>query len=86
MIFRVPAAVKARFQEAAEYTTGGDLTAFLVAAGLERANQVLAQRGVLEIDDTTRALFHAAMRSPARPSATLRRLVAGDHSNVRAVK
>ena len=76
--FRVPASVKARFLEAAGYETGGDLSAFLVAAGLERAERVLSQREVLRIDDTTRERFYAAMKAPARPSKALRNLLKDD--------
>jgi uncharacterized protein (DUF1778 family) len=76
--FRVPASVKARLQEAASYATGGDLSAFLVAAGLERAEQVLGRHEVLQIDETTRERFYAAMRAPARPSQALRRFLKDD--------
>jgi uncharacterized protein (DUF1778 family) len=76
--FRVPATVKARFLEAATYETGGDLSAFLVAAGLERAERILEQREVLRIDDTTRERFYAAMRAPAHPSEALRGLLKDD--------
>lgn len=76
--FRVPASVKARLQEAAAYATGGDLSAFLVTAGLERAEQVLGQREVLQIDETTRERFYAAMRAPAQPSEALRHLLKDD--------
>jgi len=73
--FRIPASVKARFVEAAGYETGGDLSAFLIAAGLERAERVLSQHEVVHIDETTRARFYAAMRSTAPPSDALRRLL-----------
>ena len=76
--FRVPMSVKARFLEAASYETGGDLSAFLVAAGLERAERVLSQHEVLHIDETTRERFYAAMRAPAHPSDALRRLLKDD--------
>jgi uncharacterized protein (DUF1778 family) len=76
--FRVPASVKARFLEAASYETGGDLSAFLVAAGLERAERVLGPREAVHIDDSTRERFYAAMRAPAHPSDTLRKLLKGD--------
>lgn len=78
--FRLPASVKARFSEAAAYEMGGDLTAFLVAAGLERADRILGRRKVLHIDKTTRERFYAAMRAPARPSRALRRLLANGDS------
>ena len=84
--FRVPASVKARFLEAAAYETGGDLSAFLVAAGVERADRVLGQREVLQIDEQTRERFYAAMRAPARPSKTLRRLMREKDSRFRLVE
>lgn len=84
--FRVPASIKARFLEAAICETGGDLSAFLVAAGLERAERVLGLRQVLQIDETTRERFYAAMRGPARPSDALRRLMNEDDSNFRLVE
>jgi len=73
--FRFPASVKAKFLEAAAYESGGDLSAFLIAAGLERAERLLGQRESLQIDDMTRARFYAAMRVPARPSRELRNLL-----------
>jgi len=76
--FRVLVSVKARFQEAAAYETGGDLSAFLVAAALERADRVLAQHEVLHLDEATRARFYAAMRAPTTPSELLRQLVNED--------
>jgi len=76
--FRVPASVKARFLKAAGYETGGDLSACLVAAGLERAERVLSQRKVLRIDETTRERFYTAMKAPARPSEALRNLLKDD--------
>jgi len=76
--FRVSISVKARFQEAAAYETGGDLSAFLVSAGLERANRVLGQREVLQLDEATRERFYAAMRAPAPPSKLLRQLMNDD--------
>lgn len=84
--FRVPASVKARFQEAAAYETGGDLSAFLVAAGLERADRVLVQREVLHLDESTRERFYAAMRAPATPSGLLRQLMNEDDSRFRLVE
>ncbi len=75
--FRLSAAVKAKFLEAAAYESGGDLSAFLIAAGLERAERVLSERESLHIDETTRERFYAAMRAPARPSRVLRQLVKG---------
>ncbi|MGP6158274.1 MAG: DUF1778 domain-containing protein [Vulcanimicrobiaceae bacterium] len=84
--FRVPASVKARFVEAAALETGGDLSAFLVAAGLERAERVLAQREVVRIDDETRERFYAAMRAPARPTKALRRLLSDEGSRFRLVE
>jgi uncharacterized protein (DUF1778 family) len=83
--FRVPASVKAKFLEAAAYESGGDLSAFLIAAGLERAEKMLAQRESLQIDDTTRARFYAAMRAPARPSKALRNLLK-DGGRYRAIE
>ena len=76
--FRIPASVKARFLEAASYETGGDLSAFLIAAGLERAERVLGRREVLQIDEASRERFYAAMRAPAHPSDALRRLLKDD--------
>jgi uncharacterized protein (DUF1778 family) len=76
--FRVPARVKARFQEAAAYETGGDLSAFLVAAALERADRVLAQRETLHLDETTRERFYSAMRAKPIPSTLLRQLMKDD--------
>lgn len=73
--FRVAASVKAKFVEAAAYESGGDLSAFLSSAGLERAERVLAKRDSLHIDDTTRERFYAAMRAPARSSNALRQLL-----------
>lgn len=84
--FRVPASVKARFQEAAAYETGGDLSAFLVAAGLERADRVLGQREVLQLDAATRERFYAAMRAPAKPSELLQQLMNRDDSRFRLVE
>ena len=76
--FRVPASVKARFLEAAAVETGGDLSAFLVAAALERAERVLGEREVLRIDEATRGRFYAAMRAPAHPTDALRQLLRDD--------
>jgi uncharacterized protein (DUF1778 family) len=73
--FRISASVKAKFLEAAAYESGGDLSAFLIAAGLERAERVLVQHESLRIDDMTRERFYAAMRAPARPSRALRQLL-----------
>jgi uncharacterized protein (DUF1778 family) len=84
--FRVPASVKARFLEAAAYETGGDLSAFLIAAALERADRVLAQREVLQIDDTTRERFYSAMLAPPLPSETLRRFIAEEDARFRIVE
>jgi len=84
--FRVPASVKARFQEAASHETGGDLSAFLVAAGLERADRVLGQREVLQLDEATRERFYAAMRAPATPSKLLRQLMNEDDSRFKLVE
>lgn len=84
--FRVPADIKERFQEAAICETGGDLSAFLIAAGLERAERVLGIRQVVQIDEVTRERFYAAMREPARPSDTLRRLMSEDDSRFRLVE
>jgi uncharacterized protein (DUF1778 family) len=75
--FRIPASVKAKFVEAAVYESGGNLSGFLVSAGLERAERVLAQRDSIHIDETTRDRFYAAMRAPARPSKALRKLLTG---------
>jgi uncharacterized protein (DUF1778 family) len=63
-------------KKAAAYESGGDVSAFLIAAGLERAERVLVQHESLHIDDTTRERFYAAMRAPARPSRALRQLLA----------
>jgi uncharacterized protein (DUF1778 family) len=76
--FRVSADVKMRFVEAAARENGGDLSAFLVAAGLERAERVLGSREILKIDETTRERFYAAMRAPALPSKALRQLLKDD--------
>lgn len=77
--FRVPAAVKTKFQEAALYENGGDLSAFLVAAGLERADRVLAAHETLVINDAeTRERFYAAIRDSSPPSEALRRLMTQD--------
>jgi len=84
--FRVPASVKARFVEAAAFENGGDLSAFLVAAGLERADRVLVQRDTLHLDEATRERFYAAMRAPATPSELLRRLMNEDDSRFRLVE
>lgn len=74
--FRVPADIKDKFQEAALYENGGDLSAFLIAAGVERADKVLAAHDALVLDDTnTRARFYAALRDTSAPSDTLQRLV-----------
>ena len=73
--FRVPASVKARFLEAAAYESGGDLSAFLIAAGLERVEKLRKQRELVQIDETTRERFYAAMRAPARASRALRNLL-----------
>jgi uncharacterized protein (DUF1778 family) len=84
--FRVPASVKARFQEAAAYETGGDLSAFLVAAALERADRVLAQRETLHLDDTTRERFYSAMRAKPIPSTLLRQLMNEDDTRFKLVE
>jgi uncharacterized protein (DUF1778 family) len=84
--FRVPVSVKARFQEAAAYETGGDLSAFLVSAGLERADRVLGQREVLQLDEATRERFYAAMRAPAPPSKLLRQLMNEDDQRFKLVE
>jgi uncharacterized protein (DUF1778 family) len=84
--FRVPVSVKARFQAAAAYETGGDLSAFLVSAGLERADRVLGQREVLQLDESTRERFYAAMRAPAQPSKLLRKLMNEDDPRFKLVE
>lgn len=84
--FRVPAEIKTRFQEAAQVENGGDLSAFLVAAGLERADRILAQREVLQLDAATRERFYAAMREPARPSEALRRFMTEEDPRFRLVE
>jgi len=84
--FRIPASVKARFQEAAAYETGGDLSAFLVAAALERADRVLAQRETLHLDDTTRERFYSAMRAKPIPSTLLRQLLNEDDTRFKIVE
>jgi uncharacterized protein (DUF1778 family) len=84
--FRVPASVKARFQEAAAYETAGDLSAFLVAAALERADRVLAQRETLLLDDTTRERFYSAMRAKPIPSTRLRQLMNEDDTLFKLVE
>lgn len=86
IVFRVPKQVEVRLQEAACYETGGDLSAFLVAAGLERAERVLSQRHALHLDDDTRERFYAAMRAPAPPSALLRKLMTEDNSRFKLVE
>ena len=84
--FRVPLSVKQRFAEAAAFETGGDLSAFLIAAGLERADRVLSELEVVRIDDTMRARFYAAMRAPARPSEALRQLLNEDDPRLKLVE
>jgi len=84
--FRVPVSVKARFQAAAAYETGGDLSACLVSAGLERAARVLGQREVLQLDESTRERFYAAMRAPAPPSKMLRQLMNEDDPRFKFVR
>lgn len=84
--FRIPAAVKARFLEAAAYETGGDLSAFLISAALERTERVLADREVIRIDGATRERFHAAMRAPAKPTHALRTLIGQDDGRFRLVE
>ncbi len=84
--FRVPASVKARFLEAAAYETGGDLSAFLIAAALERADRVLARREVLQIDDSMRERFYSAMLAPPIPSEALRQFIAEEDERLRIVE
>lgn len=84
--FRVPAAVKTKFQEAALYDNGGDLSAFVISAGLERANRVLAAHETLVINDVeTRERFYAAIRDTSPPSQALRHLMARDDLRFRMV-
>ncbi|MDE3074236.1 MAG: DUF1778 domain-containing protein [Chloroflexota bacterium] len=84
--FRVPAAVKTKFQEAALYENGGDVSAFLIAAGLERADRVLAAHETLFIDGAeTRERFYAAVRDTTPPSQALRHLMAEDDPRFRLV-
>ena len=84
--FRVPAVVKTKFQEAALYENGGDVSAFLIAAGLERADRVLAAHETLVIKDSeTRQRFYAAMRDTTPPSQALRRLMTEDDPRFRLV-
>lgn len=83
---RVPASVKARFQEAAAYETGGDLSAFLVAAAVERADRVLSQRETLHLDEATRERFYSAMRAPTSPSKLLRQLINEDDARFKLVE
>ena len=81
--FRVPADVKTKFQEAALYENGGDLSAFLIAAGVERANRVLAAHDALVIDDAnTRELFYAAVRDTSAPSEVLQRFMKQDDPRI----
>jgi len=84
--FRLPADVKARLQEAAAHEAGGDLSSFLIAAGLERAHRVLAQYEALTLDVSTRERFYAAMREPLPPSETLRRFLTQDSTNFRLLE
>jgi uncharacterized protein (DUF1778 family) len=84
--FRVSFNVKARFQEAAGYENGGDLSAFLVSAGLERADRILGQREVLQLDKATRERFYAAMRAPASPSEALRKFLNEEDARFRLVE
>ena len=83
---RLPASVKARFLEAATHETGGDLSAFLVSAGLERADRVLGRREALQLDEDTRERFYAAMRAPAAPSELLRQLMNEDDARFKLVE
>ena len=85
--FRVPAAVKTKFQELALYENEGDLSAFLIAAVLERADRVLAAHEALVIDDAeTRKRFYAAIRDTSPPSEALRRLLTEDDPRFRLVE
>jgi uncharacterized protein (DUF1778 family) len=54
------------------------LSAFLVSAGLERADRVLGQREVLQLDEATREPFYDAMRAPAPASKLLRQPMSAD--------
>ena len=84
--FRIPAAVKTKFQEAALYENGGDLSAFLIAAGVERADRVLRAQETLLINDAeTRERFYAAVRDASSPSQTLRHLMTEDDPRFRLV-
>jgi uncharacterized protein (DUF1778 family) len=58
----------------------------LVAAALERADRVLAQREALHLDDTTRKRFYSAMRAKPIPSTHLRQLMNEDDTRFKLVE
>lgn len=45
---------------------------------LERANRILGQREVLQLDAATRERFYATIQAPATPSKQLRQLMNKD--------
>jgi uncharacterized protein (DUF1778 family) len=85
--FRVSAAVKNKLQQAALYENGGDLSAFLIAAGLERAERVLAHHDAIVLEDgEMRRRFYAALRDTSPPTEVLRHFLAEDDARIHLVE
>jgi uncharacterized protein (DUF1778 family) len=70
---------KTLLEEAAAVSTGGDLTAFMIAAATERAHRVLSDLEVTRISEPSRRRFYELMLNPPEPSDALKRLLAVDH-------
>jgi len=69
---RVDSETEARLRAAAE-ANGETLTSFLLAAGRQRAEEVLARAQRIVIDREAFERFVAALEEPGEPSPTLRR-------------
>lgn len=73
---RVDPETEARLRAAAD-ANGETLTAFLLAAGRERAEEVLARAQRITIDREAFDRFVAALNEPGEPSPTLTRYASG---------
>jgi uncharacterized protein (DUF1778 family) len=71
---RVAPDAKARLQAAAA-ASRQTLSGFLLDSGLERADNVLADRTLFLLDDKTWKAFVAALEAPTRPKPRLKRLL-----------
>ena len=71
---RINPVAKSRLQAAAA-AARQSLSAFLLDSGLERADNVLADRTLFMLDDKTWKAFSKALEAPSRPKPRLKRLL-----------